>query len=112
MKTGIIFDSEDEVIFTVDELKDLGKESPKRLVEYFQATAIYRDVMKDLIRDNGISILSVNDEPLSELRVKLVHSGYNMLVEQMIETFGEDTALMIVAGAHNAINLEKNEKPD
>jgi hypothetical protein len=108
MKQGIIFNSEDEVVLTVDQVKEIGKVSPKQLVQYFHATAIYRDVMRDLIDDHGKSVLTVNDEELTDLRIELVNSGYHMLVNQLMETFGEDTACLIIVDAHNSINLEKN----
>lgn len=108
MKQGIIFNSEDEVIMTVNELKELGKSSAKELVSLFQATTVYRDVMKDLIMDHGKDVLTINDEALTELRISMVDSGYNMLTQELIEVFGEDTALLIIADTHNSINLEKN----
>lgn len=108
MKQGIIFNSEDEVVFTVDQIEEIGKVSPKQLVQYFQATAVYRDVMKDLIKEHGKSVLSINDEALTDVRINLVESGYNMLVQEMMNIFGEDSACLIIADTHNSINLEKN----
>ena len=112
MKQGIIFNGEDEVVFTIDQIKEVGKASPKKLVQYFQATAVYRDVMKDLIRDNGKAVLSINDEALTDLRINLVESGYNALTLELTEVFGEDTAFLIIADTHNAINLEKHGGAD
>ena len=109
MKKVILFNGEDEVIVTPEEIKEMGKGSPTELVSYFQATTIYRDVMKDLIKDNGKSILGINDEALTDVRIKLVETEYNLLVEELITVLGEDKALMVVAGAHNAINLEKQD---
>lgn len=108
MKQGIIFNSEDEVVFTVDQIEEIGKVSPKQLVQYFQATAVYRDVMKDLIEEHGKSVLSINDEALTDVRINLVESGYNMLVHELMNIFGEDSACLIIADTHNSINLEKN----
>ena len=108
MKQGIIFNSEDEVIMTVSEIKDLGKSSAKELVSLFQATAIYRDVMKDLIEDHGKKVLAINDEALTDLRINMVESGYTMLTQELMEVFGEDAACLIIADTHNSINLEKD----
>jgi hypothetical protein len=108
MKQGIIFNSDDEVIMTVSEIKELSKSSVKELVQLFQATAIYRDVMKDLIEDHGKAVLSINDEALTDLRISMVESGYNMLAQELVEIFGEDSALLIIADTHNSINLEKH----
>ena len=108
MKKVIIFNGEDEVIVTTDEIKEMGKSSPRDLVSYFQATTVYRDVMKDLIRDNGKSILGINDEALTETRIIGVEQGYQKLASELIEVFGEDTAAVIMAETHNAINLEKD----
>jgi len=108
MKQGIIFNSEDEVISTVDEIKEIGKNSAKELVQLFQATAIYRDVMKDLIEDHGKAVLSINDEALTDLRINMVESGYHMLTDELMNVFGEDTACLIIADTYNSINLEKN----
>lgn len=109
MKKGIVFDGEDESIFTSHEIEEIGKNSASELVQYFQATAIYRDVMKDLIKEHGKRVLSVNDEALTDLRIKLVESGYHMLAHELAQVFGEDAACLIIADTHNSINLEKNE---
>lgn len=108
MKQGIIFNSDDEVIMTVSEIKELGKSSIKEVVSLFQSTAVYRDVMKDLIEDHGKGVLAINDEALTDLRISMVESGYNMLAQELMDIFGEDSALLIIADTHNSINLEKN----
>jgi len=108
MKEVILFNGEDEVIATTEQIKEMGKNSPKELVSYFQATTIYRDVMKDLIKENGKAILSVNDEELTDLRIGLVESGYQTISAELVSVFGEDAASMIMAETYNAINLEKN----
>ncbi len=108
MKKVILFNGEDEVIVTPEQIKEMGKASPKELVSYFQATTDYRDVMRDLIKDNGKLILNVNDEELTDLRIQMVEVGYQTISAELIETFGEDSAAMIMADTYNAINLEKN----
>lgn len=108
MKEVILFNGEDEVIATTEQIKEMGKGSPRELVSYFQATTIYRDVMKDLIKENGKAILSVNDEELTDLRIGLVESGYQTISAELVAVFGEDAAAMIMAETYNAINLEKN----
>lgn len=108
MKKVILFNGEDEVIVTAEQIKEMGKGSPRELVSYFQATTVYRDVMKDLIRDNGKAVLRVNDEALTDVRIRMVESGYQTISKELIEVFGEDTATMIMADTYNAINLEKN----
>jgi ribosome maturation protein Sdo1 len=108
MKKVILFNGEDEVIVTPEEIKEMGKGSPTELVSYFQATTIYRDVMKDLIKDMGKTVLSVNDDELTDLRIQMVEAGYQTVSAELIEVFGEDTAAMIMAETYNAINLEKD----
>jgi hypothetical protein len=112
MKKVILFNGEDEVIVTLDQIKEMGQGSPKELVSYFQATTVYRDVMRDLIRDNGKAVLNVNDEALTEARIGMVESGYQAVSAELIEVFGEDTAGMIMAQTYNAINLEKDERAE
>lgn len=104
----ILFNGEDEVIVTPEEIKEMGMNSPKELVSYFQATTVYRDVMKDLIRDMGKAVLKVNDEALTEVRIRMVEAGYQTISKELIEVFGEDSAALIMAQTYNAINLEKN----
>lgn len=104
----ILFNGEDEVIVTPEEIKEMGMSSPKELVSYFQATTVYRDVMNDLIRDMGKAVLKVNDEALTEVRIRMMEAGYQTISSELIEVFGEDTASMIMAQTHNSINLEKD----
>ena len=110
MKKVILFNGEDEVIVTLDQIKEMGQGSPKELVSYFQATTVYRDVMRDLIRDNGKSILNVNDEALTDVRIQMIEAGYQTVSAELIEVFGEESAGMIMAQTYNAINLEKDER--
>jgi hypothetical protein len=110
MKNVILFNGEDEVIMTPEQIKEMGTASPRELVSYFQATCVYRDVMRDLIKDNGKAILNVNDEALTDIRIKLIEAGYQTVSSAMVEVFGEDTSGMIMAQTYNAINLEKNER--
>jgi|688.fasta_scaffold04439_36 hypothetical protein len=108
MKKVILFNGEDEVIMTTEQIREMGKGSPTELVSYFQATTIYRDVMKDLVKDLGKAVLNVNDEALTDVRIQLVESGYQAISAELIEVFGEDTAALIMAETYNAINLEKD----
>ena len=110
MKNVILFNGEDEVIMTPEQIREMGKGSPAELVSYFQATTIYRDVMRDLVKDMGKAVLSVNDEDLTELRINMVESGYQTISAELIEVFGEDVAATIMAETYNAINLEKNDR--
>lgn len=110
MKNVILFNGEDEVIVTPEQIREIGKGSPTELVSYFQATTIYRDVMRDLVKDMGKAVLSVNDEDLTELRINMVESGYQTVSAELIEVFGEDVAATIMAETYNAINLEKNDR--
>jgi ribosome maturation protein Sdo1 len=112
MKKVILFNGEDEVIMTPEQIKEMGKGSAKELVSFFQATTVYRDVMKDLIRDNGKAILNVNDEVLTDLRIQMIEAGYQTISAELIEVFGEDTAAMIMADTYNAINLEKDGRTE
>ena len=108
MKKVILFNGEDEVIVTPEQIKEMGKGEPKELVSYFQATTVYRDVMRDLIKDMGKAVLNVNDEALTDVRIQMVESGYQAISAELIEAFGEDTAGLIMAQTYNAINLEKD----
>lgn len=108
MKKVILFNGEDEVIVTPEQIKEMGKGEPKELVSYFQATTVYRDVMRDLIKDMGKAVLNVNDEALTDVRIQMVESGYQAISAELIEVFGEDTAGLIMAQTYNAINLEKD----
>ncbi len=110
MKKMILFNGEDEVIVTLNQIKEMGEASPRELVKYFQATTIYRDVMLDLIKDNGKSILSVNDDILTDVRIQMVEQGYQMISAELVKVFGEDSAGLIMAQLYNEINLEKNER--
>jgi hypothetical protein len=42
----------------------------------------------------------------------MIEAGYQAVSAELIEVFGEDTAGMIMAQTYNAINLEKDERPD
>lgn len=105
----ILFNGEDEVIVTLDQIKELGKSSKSEIVSYFQATAVYRDVMQEMIKNIGKASLSVDDDILTDIRIQMVESGYQMISNELIEVFGEETGHLIIAHTHNAINLEKNE---
>ena len=110
MKKVILFNGEDEVILSHEQIKEIGKSAPLELVSYFQSTTIYRDVMLELIEDNGKAVLSVNDEALTDLRIAMIESGYQTVSAELVEVFGEDTAAMIMAQTYNAINLEKDDR--
>jgi uncharacterized protein YbcI len=108
MKKVILFNGEDEVIVTPEQIKEMGKSSPRELVAMFQATTVYRDVMLDLIRDMGKAVLSVNDSPLNQTRVAAVEEGYRTITEEMVEVFGEHTTDLILVDINNAIKNEKD----
>ena len=108
MKNVILFNGEDEVIVTPEQIREIGKGSPTELVSYFQATTIYRDVMRDLVKDMGKAVLNVNDEALTDVRIGMIEAGYQAVSAELIEVFGKDKAGMIMASTYNAINLEKD----
>jgi hypothetical protein len=112
MKKVILFNGEDEVIITPEQIREIGVRSPKELVSYFQATCVYRDVMRDLIKDNGKAILNINDEALTDVRIRMIEAGYREISTVLVKVFGEDSAGMIMAQTYNAINLEKDERAD
>lgn len=112
MKTAIVFDGEQEMHLTSGDIRTIRVASPKELVAYFQATAVYRDVMKDLIDDLGSALLSVNETNITPERIRGIEFGYQLLSHELIAAFGEDSAGMIMAQVHNAINLEKNERSE
>lgn len=107
MKQLLAFDGEDEVFMVKEELKASAKEKPSELVELFQCTAVYLDVIKQLKKDLGASLSRVGEDPMNAEREKRIEAGYYDLAELMVETFGEDAAAMIIADTRNAINLEK-----
>lgn len=109
MKTAILFDGEGEMNLTARDIKKIREASPRELVKYFQATAVYRDVMKDLIKDLGSALLSLNETNITPERIRGVELGYQLLCQELVAAFGEDSASMIIADIHNAINLEKDE---
>jgi len=61
MKKVILFNGEDEVIMTTEQIREMGKGSRTDLVAYFQASNIYRDVLKGLVKELGKAVLNVND---------------------------------------------------
>ena len=109
MKTAIVFDGEEEMNLTARDIKKIREGSPRELVKYFQATTVYRDVMKDLIKDLGSALLSLNETNITPERVRGIELGYQLLSQELIAAFGEESAGMIIAQVYNAINLEKGE---
>jgi hypothetical protein len=110
MKKAILFDGEDELFLTAYDIKKIREGSPRELVNLLQSTAVYRDVMKDLLKDLGQHLVSVNESPIDAERIRGVEFGYQLLGQELIAAFGEDSAALIIADVHNAINLEKNER--
>jgi hypothetical protein len=110
MKTAIVFDGENEMNLTARDIRTIREGSPKELVRFFQATTVYRDVMKDLIKDIGSALISINETKITPERIRGVELGYQLLGKELAEAFGEDTAALITADIYNAINLEKNEE--
>jgi hypothetical protein len=107
MKQLLAFDGEDEVFMVKEELKASAKTKPSELVELFQCTAVYLDVIKELKKDLGSALSRVGNDPMGAEREKRIEAGYYDLAELMVEVFGEDAAAMIIADTRNAINLEK-----
>jgi len=107
MKQLLAFDGEDEVFMLKEELKESSKEKPSELIELFQCTAVYLDVIEELKKDLGPALAGVGSDPLSAEREKRIREGYYDLADLLIETFGEDGAMLIIADTRNAINLEK-----
>jgi hypothetical protein len=108
MKKVILFNGEDEMIVTPEQIKEMGKNSPRELVAMFQATTVYRDVMLDLIQDMGEAVLNINDSPINHARVTAVEDGYRMISEEMVEVFGEHATDLILIDITTAIKNEKD----
>lgn len=108
----ILFNGEDEVQVTLTQLREMRESSPTDLVRYFQATCVYRDVMLDLIKENGDALIGINDSPVDKERRDGVELGYKLISAELIHCFGEDTAGLIMADVYNAINLEKNGRAE
>jgi hypothetical protein len=106
MKHVKIFDGEDSIQLTREDIEAIGIGSPRELIEFYQATYVFRDVIKSELAEK----LSTSQfEHLSGLRDE-IEEGYLALCDEIITRFGEDTGLMIMANTINAINLEKNER--
>jgi hypothetical protein len=103
----LTFNGEDEMFIAESKMRDAARSRPNELVELFQSTAVYLDVIKELESDLGSALSSVNDSPLSKERKKRIEEGYRALADLMVEVFGIDAAGLIIADTHNAINLEK-----
>jgi hypothetical protein len=112
MRVAIVFDGENEMNLTPHDIRQIRIGSPKQLVQFFQSTAVYRSVMRDLLKDLGSALRGVNDSPVSKERILAIESGYNLLWLELVSAFGEDSAGLIAADTFNAINLEKNERTE
>jgi hypothetical protein len=97
MNEILAFNGEDEVMLGKEKARDLAMDKPGELIELFQCTAVYLDVIRALDQSG----------PLSTERKKRIEQGYRALADVMVETFGFDAAGLIIADTHNAINLEK-----
>jgi hypothetical protein len=112
MESVLTFNGEDEMLLAKENMRKMAKKKPTELVEIFQCTAVYLDVLKDLNRDLGQSLTTVNESPMTIERKKRIEDGYRFLADLMVEVFGFDAAGMIIADTHNAINLEKIRNKD
>lgn len=92
----IIFDGNDEVSVSVEEIRALNNKN--KLIEIFQSTAIYRDLFKDYLGQGQAD----------QFEYKKVDRAFRLLSEQLYTVFGEDLGLHIIANTSLTINLEKN----
>lgn len=99
-----VFDGEEAVLLNRE---DLVKYTPHQLVETFEATAVYRDLINDFIEQGITAGISISGRKLSSKFILQVERGFIALYERMEETFGQDSAALIWANVANAINLEK-----
>ena len=107
--TIVLFDGEDEIRTTREELKNY---SATQIVSLLESTAIFRDILKDLHPDNGgiglHSVVSaINGRKPALLLELYVERGYLALYARLCEQLGEDSATIILSKIINAINLEK-----
>jgi hypothetical protein len=107
MNEILTFNGEDEMLLAKDNMRVMARKKPTELVEIFQCTAVYLDVIKELDSNLGDSLQSVNESPLTAERKKRVEEGYRFLADLLVEVFGFDAGCMIIADTRNAINLEK-----
>lgn len=107
MNEILTFNGEDEMLLAKDNMRTMARKKPSELVELFQCTAVYLDVIKELEENVGDALAAVNDSPMSAERKRRVEEGYRFLADLMVEVFGFDAAGMIIADTRNAINLEK-----
>jgi hypothetical protein len=102
-----IFNGEDPILL---DRADLEKYRPTELVELFETTAVYRDLINDFIDQGTASGISFGGRKLNSKFILQVEQGFIGLYERMEEIFGQDAAALIWAKVANAINLEKCEE--
>lgn len=107
MEDVLTFNGEEEMLLAKDNMRKMARKKPTELVELFQCTAVYLDVIKELEENLGDALHSVNESSFSVERKKRIEEGYRFLADLLVETFGLDSAGLIIADTHNAINLEK-----
>ena len=95
-KNVIIFDGEDEVRVSEDEISKIT--NGPRVVALFQATAIYRDLSKEYLERGAIN----------QFEYKKIDRGFRLLSEEVIRRYGEDMGLHIIANTSLIINIEKH----
>ena len=104
MKQLLAFDGEDEVFMVKEELKASAKAKPSELVELFQCTAVYLDVIKELKKDLGsadgrVSELFLKAKLFTELNC-VWHTG-----QEGISAFVDHQGLLIRNGDFGAQNF-------
>lgn len=102
-----IFNDDDPILL---DRVDLGKYGPSELVELFETTAVYRDLINDFIDQGTASGVSFGGRKLNSRFILQVEQGFIGLYERMEEVFGQDAAALIWAKVANSINLEKCEE--
>lgn len=102
-----IFNGDDPIFLDRVDLKRYG---PSELVELFETTAVYRDLINDFIDQGTTDGISFGGRKLSSRFILQVERGFIGLYERMEEIFGQDTAALIWAKVANSINLEKCEE--
>jgi hypothetical protein len=97
-----IFDGEHEIVLSREEIAELG---PRDLVDRFQSTAVYRDLINDSVELD--SVVAVNGQRPTGAMLLRLERGFVALFERMEEVFGPDSAAEIWSKVSNTIQLEK-----
>jgi hypothetical protein len=96
---AIIFDGEDEQYTETAEIAKMS--DPKKVVEVFKTTAIYRAATIHMLS-------TLKETPAFEFiaeKSQLMDAGYHALIARLYHFFGEEETLMLIASTDLDIKL-------